>query len=449
MSRKFFDIIPPDKNQKFFEENGGFDYAKEIEKEEFSKNLRLSESGLKKRQGFCQKGNLFLRVRRTLFFCLFFLVLAGIFSFFVFSTVKIKILPNTKVSHFKTKVIVKIGNNKSDFQRNILAGRIFENQKSASREFPATGSVIKERKAEGIIRVFNNYSTSAQRWRPNTRFVSDKGKLFLSTKWEVIPGGHYSKGKFIAGFTDIKVRAAKAGEEYNIGPSTFSIPAFKGTPKYTYFYGKSFSPMTGGFRGEVSQVTKKDIEKAELILSGELKKEGRDFLKKTVPADYILLEPTIFQSITESNSSVKAGAEANSFDLRVKVKSQGIGFKKSEMDKFIQDFLVSNIPENQTFRKDSLKVAYSLSSENGSPVDILKSGKVVLSVEIEASIYQKMDLGEIKKALSGKSFKEAKTFLEDLPYIAKVKIESWPIVLRRRISDDINKIELKLDFGLD
>jgi len=37
MSRKFFDIIPPDKNQKFFEENGGFDYAKEIEKEEFSR----------------------------------------------------------------------------------------------------------------------------------------------------------------------------------------------------------------------------------------------------------------------------------------------------------------------------------------------------------------------------------------------------------------------------
>jgi hypothetical protein len=275
--------------------------------------------------------------------------------------------------------------------------------------------------------------------------------LFRSTKREVIPGGHRVKGKFIAGFADIKVRAAEAGEDYNIGPSTFSIPGFKGTPKYTYFYGKSSSPMAGGFRGEVSQVTERDIEKAKSTLSGKLKEESKNFLKKTVPADYVLLDEAIFQDITEGKKSAKAGSEAKSFNLQVKVKSQGIGFKKSDMNKFVQEFIASNISEDEEFQKDSLEVNYSLGSSfsqgGGNIADILKSGEIALAVKIKAKVYKKIDLIKLKKALSDKPLREAMTFLKDLPYITKVKNKSW-LFLKKKIPDDINKIELELNFNL-
>jgi hypothetical protein len=447
--KKFFDIIPPSKN-KDSSQKREFDYNKTREKKKFLSDLPLSEPA--ERQSFWQGEKAVLKtVRKTLFFCLFFLILTGIFSFFVFSKIKIEIWPKTKISDFETNVIVKIGSSKSDFQRKIISGKLFENQKSASKEFSASGKAIKERKAEGIIRVFNNYSSSAQGLLPNTRFVSDKGKLFRSTKREVIPGGHRVKGKFIAGFADIKVRAAEAGEDYNIGPSTFSIPGFKGTPKYTYFYGKSSSPMAGGFRGEVSQVTERDIEKAKSTLSGKLKEESKNFLKKTVPADYVLLDEAIFQDITEGNNSAKAGSEAKSFNLQVKVKSQGIGFKKSDMNKFVQEFIASNISEDEEFQKDSLEVNYSLGSSfsqgGGNIADILKSGEIALAVKIKAKVYKKIDLIKLKKALSDKPLREAMTFLKDLPYITKVKNKSW-LFLKKKIPDDINKIELELNFNL-
>jgi hypothetical protein len=209
--------------------------------------------------------------------------------------------------------------------------------------------------------------------------------------------------------------------------------------------------MAGGFRGEVSQVTERDIEKAKSTLSGKLKEESKNFLKKTVPADYVLLDEAIFQDITEGNNSAKAGSEAKSFNLQVKVKSQGIGFKKSDMNKFVQEFIASNISEDEEFQKDSLEVNYSLGSSfsqgGGNIADILKSGEIALAVKIKAKVYKKIDLIKLKKALSDKPLREAMTFLKDLPYITKVKNKSW-LFLKKKIPDDINKIELELNFNL-
>ena len=454
MPKKFFDIIPPgrDKNPSRSQKIE-FDYN---EKEEKKKSFVVSSLKIQsKGQTFWQKRR---AVVKTIVSLLFFLALISILSsLFLLKTkflkINIEIWPKTKISTYETDVVLTTNNNKIDFEKKSIPGKIFDDQKIASKEFPASGKILKSKKAEGVIRVFNNYSTSIQPLLPHTRFVSDKGKLFRSVKREVIPGGYYVKGKFIAGFADIKVKAAAPGEDYNINPSTFSIPGFKGTPKYTYFYGKSFSSMTGGFKEEVSQVTEEDIKKAEAALSSKLKKESRDFLTKALPKDYVLLDEAIFQDITENSSSVKAGAEAKSFNLRLKVKSRGVGFKKLDMDRFVQEFIASNVSENEEFQKGSLEVNYSLKSSSLGKQDNMtdaskpeKTGNIILTVKIKAKVYHKINLIEFKKALSGKSLREAKTFLENLPYIAKVKIKSW-LFFEKKIPDDINKIELKLNFN--
>ncbi len=446
MAKNFFDIIPPQKKKKF-PQRIEFEYKREKEKKDIFSSSQSSKFG--KRQNFWRGRNTAISASvKILFFSLIFLILAGIFAFLLFSKVKIEIWPEISVSTFETNVNVELGKNEPDFEAKIIPGKVFEDQKTASKEFSASGKMMKEEKAKGIIRVFNKYSTSAQGLLSNTRFVSDKGKLFRSLEREVIPGGHYEKGKFVAGFVDIKVMAAEPGEDYNIGPSTFSIPGFKGTSKYTYFYGESSSPMVGGFKGEVSQITSEDIKKAGLALSDELKEESKNFLKKTIPADYILLDETIFQDITEGSSSIKAGSEGESFNLQIKVESKGVGFRKSDVDEFIRKFITSNISEDEMFEKESLEVNYSLklppSSTGDGADDILKSGKIILATEIKAKIYQNINLAELKRALAGKSLKETKIFLGDLPRVTKVEIKSWPF-LRRKIPDDMGKIELKLN----
>ena len=114
---------------------------------------------------------------------------------------------------------------------NFIQGEVLEAEKEVSQNFTAHGKKLKSTKAHGTMRIYNNYSTAAQTLVATTRFISNEGKLFRTKERVVIPGGYYEGGKLAAGFIDIEVIADQPGEDYNIDPSTFSIPGFVGTSK--------------------------------------------------------------------------------------------------------------------------------------------------------------------------------------------------------------------------
>ncbi len=417
MPKKFYDIIPPKGIESF------------SEKLELKKEIRQPKERGRKPKRIFLKG---------LICCAVFLILLGVAGFYIFSKVEIKIWPKTDILNSKETVIIDSEITEPNFEAKIIPGKIFSDEKSTSEEFPASGKVLKEEKARGVIRVYNAASTSSRTLIPS-RFVSADGKLFWSVNRAIIPGGRYEKGKLIPGEIDVDVQAAQAGEDYNIGPSTFALPALAGSASYTTIYGKSFSAMTGGSRKEVSQVTKEDLEKAENTLIERLKKESRDFLKTSLPTDFVLLDEAISQEIVETNSSVQALTEAQSFNFQVKIKSEGVGFKKSDIENFAKNVIILNIPEGKKIHEESLEINYSLLNL---PSPTFPK-KVELGLEIKAKVYSDIDLTELKKALLGKSFKESKIFLENLPEVTKTEIKSWPL-LRKIIPENIEKVEIKL-----
>ena len=353
----------------------------------------------------------------------------GAVSFLFFSKTKIEIWPETEILTLTDSVVISLDDS------GIISGQIFKDQKSKTQDFSASGTALKEEKAEGIIKVYNNYSTSSQPLLINTRFVSTDGKLFKSVQKEVIAGGRYEKGKLVPGETDIRVRAAESGESYNIGASTFSIPGFAGTPKYTAFYGKSFSPMTNGFKDEVAQITQEDLDKAEIALIEELKRESRDFLKTALPQGFVLLEETISQEITEKNFSEKAGKKADSFSFQSKVESEALIFKKSDLENFAKDLINSSISDDKKFQEETLEINYSLE---------IDEERAVLNIEIKAKIYQDIDLEKLKKNLSGKPFQEVELFLRDQSWISRIEIEKGPL-WRIKVPESLEKVEMKLN----
>jgi len=110
-------------------------------------------------------------------------------------------------------------------------------------------------KASGIITVFNEYSSSPQLLVASTRFLSSDGKIFRTIKDISVPGSEIINDEIIPDSINITVMADYPGIEYNISPSDFTIPGFKGSPKYVGLYGKSNTAMNGG-----SNDTTEDIE---------------------------------------------------------------------------------------------------------------------------------------------------------------------------------------------
>jgi len=416
MGKKFFDIIPPKQKQ---DQDQGTEFLDERSSVPLEK--------IKKKRFFL----------KSLVFCFVLLILVIISGFFLFPKVEVKIWPETEILLLEENLVIDLNVEIRDFDEKIIPGKVFSSEKSVSQEFSASGKVLKEQKATGVIRVYNAHSTSSRTLVPS-RFVSADGKLFWSLKKIVIPGGRYEKGKFVPGEIDVEVQAAEPGEDYNIGPSTFALPALAGSSLYTTIYGRSFSDMSNGFIGEVSQISQGDLERAEIVLTEKLKKQSKEFFKTTVPKEFVLLDETISQEIIESNSSLEAEIEAESFVFQVKIKSEGIGFKRSDLENFAKNCINLNISKGTIFQEESLEINYSFSEEK-----IDEEAKVVLNLDIKSKVYSDIDLDKLKKALLGKSLKEARIFLENLPGVTKVELKSWPF-LKNKIPEDMKEVEVSL-----
>lgn len=445
MPKKIFDVIPPSeprsprferrkrpafpKRRSWFASLGGrSNQVKEKSRPKIRVGERLSNTFKGKR--------IFLKI---LIPFLLIMILIGVFGYSAFSKTEIIIWPEVDTLNFKETISIDSETEHPDFTARVLPGKIFKDQKSNSQDFPSSGEILKEGKASGIIRVYNNYHLS-QTLVANTRFQPpleafqpslEKGESpwFRTTERINIPPKSHK---------EVRVVADNPGEKYNIKPSKFSVPGLKGLAQYTLVYGESFQEFEGGFKGEVAQVSQADLDKARDILTEKTEKESRDFLKTVIPLDFILIDEIISQETVEENYSVGAGEAAEFFNFQVKIKSQGLSFKESDIESFAKDIINLNTSEDKKLQEESLEINYSLESMD------MESGKATLNLEIGAKVYSDIDLTELKKALLGRSFKEAQIFLENQPQVTKVEIKSWSF-WRKKIPENINKVEIRLN----
>lgn len=346
------------------------------------------------------------------------LCLSGASYFLIKPKAEISVWPQKSPLAVKTQIV--INKNVSD-DAGVIMGEVKTQECSSSQEFLATGVKSLSTKASGTIRVYNAYATTPQTLIANTRFVSDAGKLFRTPQKIVIPGAHYEGSKLIPGEVDIVVEAGEAGDEYNIGPSTFSLPALAGTSRYTAFYAKSFTSMTGGSEGQTTQVTAQDLTSAEESLAATAKENCQKTLQASLSAgEYLINEEALNAEVIEIIPLAKAGQEVEKFNLNIKVKATALVFKESDLKNFASTYIAGKVPEGKQLDLNSVAVSYAPQT-----VDLAR-GKIVLSVEVAAEIYPNIDENSIKEASRSQRPDEVKTSLRQFSEISDFQVRLWP-----------------------
>lgn len=390
--------------------------------------------------------SLIFSLKKKIIFVLPFFALVGVYFFSVsYSRATVEIWPATEEISFDVTTTLDQKLKKTNFESAAIPAEIIEEEKTVSGNFPATGKVSKETKAEGVITVYNNYSPSYQILVQNTRFVSSEGKVFRALERVMIPGGTYENGKLKAGEINIRVVADSLGEAYNIGPDTFSIPGFAGTDRYTKFYGKSFQAFSGGASATASVVTAADLNNAEGNLIEQAKEEIERELKNTLAADnvasvYDFLETGVETEILEKKSSVKAGDEAQEFTTEVKTVSKTLLFKKEDVRNFAKNYIADKLPEGKKIYDPSLKIEYSQAFAD------FDFGTARVSLKISSLIYSDIDEKAVKNSISQKSVSEIKIFLSSQPEIKDVVVKMWPFWLARS-PEKTERIDIRVSFG--
>lgn len=184
MQKKVIDIFPPRELKKDFHFLG---------EEKIAEKKKTAKAEGK-------KGS---RLKKSLFLAFLFLISGLLFLHFVLAEVNVEILPETENLNLEEKITVDSTIKQLDLASKVVPGKIFETEKSASQQFSSSGKVVKEKNAQGIIRVYNNYN-APQTLVANTRFQPplDSVLYFRSTKTVVVPAKNY---------LDIEVKADRSG----------------------------------------------------------------------------------------------------------------------------------------------------------------------------------------------------------------------------------------------
>ena len=363
------------------------------------------------------------------------LLAAGAAYFLIEPKAELEIWPVKEQLELKIQVLVAAASQQST---GSILGEIVTSEQSFSEEFPSTGIKTKATKASGIIKVYNAYSTSPQALITATRFVSDDGKLFRTPKRVVIPGAHYEGSRLIPGEIDIVVEAGEPGDEYSIGPSTFSIPGLAGTARYTAFYAKSFESMTGGAKAETPEVTGEDLAAAEEILTSTALEECKTSLENSLSIDeYIVVKEAIEGEILEATPLAEEGQELSNFTFQVKAEAKALVFKKQDIENIAMDRILEQTPEGKQLDENSLAIGYVPQS-----VD-LKKGKILLDLEISAEVYPTIDENSIKETIKNQRLDEIEASLRAFSEIDRFQIRLWPFWVNKAPTE-VDGIDLKL-----
>ena len=213
--------------------------------------------------------------------------LLAVFSLF-FSGAKIVLVPKQESVEFSTNLTaVREGVDSEVFG---VPYRILTISNDGSKTTSNVTEKEVDKKASGQIVIFNEYDSSPLRLVKNTRFETPDGLIYRTPKSVVVPG-RTSKGP---GSVTITVYADSPGEEYNIGLTDFTIPGFKGTDRFSKFYARSKTPMTGGFSGVMKIIPDDELKQMRDEIHEELARELRDSIYSQIPEDFVLYRDGIF-----------------------------------------------------------------------------------------------------------------------------------------------------------
>ncbi len=276
-----------------------------------------------------------------------------------------------------------------------------------------------DKKAEGRIVIYNNYSTQSQKLVATTRFQTPEGLIFRIPADVVVPGKHSSGDTTVPGSVEVTVQADKPGPDYNVGLKDFTIPGFKGDPRYTQMYARSKTEMTGGFSGMQKVVGGTTLTGTEGDLETLLKAGLAKDIASQIPENYMLYSDSLMFSF---DPATQATDVSGNIVLHKKGTASGVIFDKGVLSRAILSKTSIDTAVNpvKITNLDTLDFSYA------SGTDIKTGTTIQFNLKGNVNAVAIFDENKLKADLLGLSKKDAAAIISKYPAINEAWIETQP-----------------------
>jgi len=356
-------------------------------------------------------------------------IAASMGALFYFSSAEVDVTPNSVSAAVQSSFTATKGAGALPFE-------IITAQKTATQSVAGSGTKTVTSFASGNITIYNTQS-KAQRLIVNTRFATAAGLIFRIHSAVTIPGGNSSK----PGSTSVKVYADQAGSSYNVGPTSFTIPGFAGTPQASEVYARSTEAMAGGASGTVPVVDATVEVKTKNALIAALNTDLATSIQAQIPDGYLLLPgaaTTTYEELAPAPSSTTG---------MVDVKEQGIITAVIFPNTALAGAIASSVA-GLGYNGEPLTIASAnnllLASAGGvpSPDSISFSFTIAGTVPLVYTI----DPARLAAAVAGETRSAAKVALTNYPEVKRAVIILRPF-WRQTFPADPASIKIVVDKG--
>lgn len=352
-------------------------------------------------------------------------------------TVKVKpkmeniVLENTAVALDTAETAVHV-------PRKVIPAERLEFTRTMGKEFPATGSADFEERARGSIKIYNNFSSSAQRLVEGTRFVTDSGMLYRLIKTVVVPGAQIDQGKIVSQFVEAELQADGYGEESNTAAKEIQlrIPGFQGTPKYDGFYAIASEGFSGGYRGVAKVVTRDDLIRAQEQATKEIFDTMRREISQKIPSGFTFAEGLREIQIIEMRAPAEKTRGA-AFTVEVHARGRVMVFREKDVFDFLERSILQG-DTTKTFVADSLNVQYQARNFD------LEKGIAELIIKGDVAVKHVIVKEDVLNILRGKEEEAMVNALRKRSDVVSFSVAFFPPWIARA-PDNIAKIRLVIE----
>ena len=311
-------------------------------------------------------------------------------------------------------------------------------ESSETRPVKATGTEKVSKKASGKITIYNSFSATSQSLIKETRFESKEGKIYRIDRAVTIPGYKKQGEEIIPGSVEAIIYADKSGPEYNSPVTEFTIPGFRGGPRFTKFSAKSITPLEGGLEGELSIVSPEEKARVKNDTEKILKDRLLGEVKTRIPPGFNYFDSGMFWEFSDSLPANNTTSTEIPFTQTAKLhvlifnqKELSEKLAKLKLNTDETNILVTNL---ETL-KFELKNLANFDPENTAEINFTLSG--------EARAVWQVPAEELKTNLSGLSKDGYQSVFAQYPAITRAEVIFRPPWIRH-FPEETTKIEVEI-----
>lgn len=375
-----------------------------------------------------------LRARWPLFIPVIILA-ALILAYLFLSRAQVIIFVEPKTLEKDTQVTADPTLKNIDEENKRIPGTIVETEVSGSEKASATGKKDIGENARGSVVIYNATSGPLS-FKSGTILVADSGEKFTLNNNVSIASKSASAASPPTKSESTGATAQSIGPDGNI-PSDVELKV--GSFQKSEVVAKSEGNFSGGTSKEVTVVTDSDQKKLLATLASNLRKQAQEKLQGKLQ-DKKILEEGLTEEIVKRSYNKNVNDQANEFSLNLTVRYKGIAYSEADLKTIVSKLVETNVDEGF-----ELNLA---ETETQADVSKVEKDKLIFLARFKAKLTPKIDEGEIKRKIRGKTPMEAAQILKSYENVlgSEIKINPpLPTPLSRLSFWEGNiKVEVKL-----